>query len=114
MHRVPPFLGACLLSCAWVAASPNSGPPIRLIVDLTDAPRNIFHAVLTLPATPGQMTLVYPKWIPGNHRPSGPIANLTGIHFLAGDQELPWHRDPVEMYSFHIEVPANAKQIEAR
>jgi len=114
LHRVPPLLGACLLSCAWVAASPNPSPPIRLIVDLTDAPRNIFHAVLTLPATPGQMTLVYPKWIPGNHRPSGPIANLTGIHFLAGDQELPWHRDPVEMYSFHIEVPANAKQIEAR
>jgi predicted metalloprotease with PDZ domain len=88
-------------------------PPIRLLVDLTDAPRNLFHSTLTIPASPGEMTLVYPKWIPGNHRPSGPIANLTGLHFRAQNQELVWHRDPVEMYSFHVTVPAGVKEIEA-
>jgi predicted metalloprotease with PDZ domain len=59
------------------------------------------------------MTLVYPKWIPGNHRPSGPIANVTGLHFKAGNQELAWHRDPVEMYSFHMSVPAGVREIQA-
>jgi predicted metalloprotease with PDZ domain len=84
------------------------------MVDLTDAPRNIFHSTVTLPATPGEMTFVYPKWIPGNHRPSGPIANVTGLHFRAGDQELAWHRDPIEMYSFHVTVPTGAKEVEAK
>ena len=101
------------LSLCCFAAPAASTQTIRLAVDLTDAPRNIFHSKLTVPATPGEMTLVYPKWIPGNHRPSGPIANVTGLHFHAGDQELPWHRDPIEMYSFHVTVPAGVKEIEA-
>src|SRR5256885_16217917 len=52
---------------------------IRLHVDLTDAPRNIYHAQLQIPAHAGEMSLVFPRWIPGNHRPSGPIGGLTGI-----------------------------------
>src|SRR4029077_14962089 len=84
-----------------------------LVVDLTDAPRNLFHATLTIPVSPGETTLAYPKWIPGNHRPSGPIGNVTGLNFRASGQELVWKRDPVEMYSFHITVPRDAKEIEA-
>jgi predicted metalloprotease with PDZ domain len=102
-----------LSSCCW-AAQAASGPTIRLLVNLTDAPRNIFHSTVTLPATAGEMTYVYPKWIPGNHRPSGPIANVTGLHFRAGDQELSWRRDPLEMYSFHVTVPPGVKEIEAK
>jgi len=86
---------------------------LRVRVDLTDAPQNLFHAAVTLPATPGPMTLVYPKWIPGNHRPSGPIANVAGLHIRSGGQEIPWKRDPVEMYSFHVEVPKGAREVEA-
>jgi predicted metalloprotease with PDZ domain len=108
------LVGACALSYASLAARPNPAPQIQLAVDLTDAPRNVFHASLVIPVSAGEMTLVYPKWIPGNHRPSGPIANLTGLHFRAADQELPWHRDPIEMYSFHLTVPPNIREIEAR
>jgi predicted metalloprotease with PDZ domain len=82
-------------------------------VDLTDAPRNFFHSKVIVPASPGPMTLAYPKWIPGNHRPSGPIANLTGLHFKANGQEIPWERDRVEMYTFHITVPQGAREVEA-
>jgi hypothetical protein len=78
---------------------------IHLQVDLTDAPRNIYHARLSIPAKPGAMTLVFPKWIPGNHRPSGPIAALTGIHMEAAGKPLPWQRDDVDMYAFHVTVP---------
>ncbi len=85
---------------------------IRLHVDLTDAPRNIYHAHLDIPATAGAMTLVFPKWIPGNHRPSGPIAALTGIRMVAGGKPLAWQRDDVDMYAFHVTVPQGADTLE--
>jgi predicted metalloprotease with PDZ domain len=84
---------------------------IQLSVDLTDAPRNIFHSKLTIPVKPGPLTLVYPEWIPGNHRPAGPIANVTGIKMEAAGQTLAWQRDPVDMYAFHVEVPAGATEL---
>ena len=79
---------------------------IRLHVDLTDAPRNIYHAHLHIPAHAGEMSLVFPKWIPGNHRPSGPLGGLTGIQMEAGGRSLSWQRDAVDMYEFHVSVPA--------
>jgi predicted metalloprotease with PDZ domain len=85
---------------------------IRLHVDLTDAPRNLYHAKLNIPAKPGAMTLVFPKWIPGNHRPSGPIAALTGIHMAAAGKPLLWQRDAVDMYAFHVTVPESAHTID--
>ena len=85
---------------------------IRLHVDLADAPRNIYHAHLVLPAKPGALTLVFPKWIPGNHRPSGPIAALTGIHMEAAGQPLSWQRDALDMYAFHLIVPAAVAEIQ--
>jgi predicted metalloprotease with PDZ domain len=91
----------------------SSAQAIKLSVDLTDAPRNIFHEHLTIPTKPGPQTFVYPKWIPGNHRPSGPITNLLGIKFSANGTGLPWERDAVDMYAFHVNVPAGVQQIEA-
>ena len=85
----------------------------RLQVDATDAPRNILHATLTIPVTPGALTLVYPKWLPGNHRPTGPIQNFTGLHFKAAGKELEWQRDLEDMYAFHLQVPAGVSQLEA-
>jgi len=85
----------------------------RLSVDATDAPRNILHATLTVPVSPGALTLVYPKWIPGNHRPTGPIQNFTGLHFQAAGKELEWQRDLEDMYAFHLQVPAGATELEA-
>jgi predicted metalloprotease with PDZ domain len=85
---------------------------IKLSVDLTDAPRNIYHTQLTIPVKPGPLTLVYPEWIPGNHRPAGPIANITGIKMEAGGQPLAWQRDSVDMYAFHVDVPAGANELQ--
>ena len=103
-----------LVACLSVVLFTNIalGQSIRLAVDLSDAPRNIFHSKLTLAARPGPLTLVYPKWIPGNHRPSGPIANLTGLKITAGGQSIKWQRDPIDMYAFHLEVPAGAKDLQ--
>ena len=84
---------------------------IQLSVDLSDAPRNIYHSQLTIPVKPGPLTLVYPEWIPGNHRPAGPIANVTGIKMEANKQTLAWQRDPIDMYAFHVDVPAGASEL---
>lgn len=85
---------------------------ITLHVDLSDAPRNVYHAHLDIPASTGAMTLVFPKWIPGNHRPSGPIAALTGIRMEAAGKPLAWQRDDVDMYAFHVTVPASVSTIQ--
>ncbi|MGA9504864.1 MAG: M61 family peptidase, partial [Terriglobales bacterium] len=50
-----------------------NGPLVTLAVDASEAPRKIFHAELRIPAKPGTLTLYYPKWIPGEHGPTGPI-----------------------------------------
>jgi predicted metalloprotease with PDZ domain len=95
-----------LIDCALQAQG------IRLHVDLTDAPRNIYHAHLQVPVRSGEISLVFPKWIPGNHRPSGPIGGLTGIRMESGGHSISWHRDPLEMYEFHVTVPANVSTLE--
>jgi len=112
-----PRLAICfsvlLVLGALVSTSPRIfAQSIRLHVDLTDAPRNLYHAKLSIPATPGAMTLVFPKWIPGNHRPSGPIAALTGIRFEAAGKPLVWQRDDVDMYAFHVTVPDAAHELD--
>jgi len=88
-----------------------SAQAITLQVDLTDAPRNIYHAHLTLPVKSGPFTLVFPKWIPGNHRPSGPIAALTGIRMEGAGQTIEWQRDAIDMYSFHVTIPGGVSQL---
>jgi predicted metalloprotease with PDZ domain len=84
----------------------------RLHVDATDAPRNILHSTVTIPVASGAVTLVYPKWIPGNHRPTGPVQNLTGLHIKSGSHELDWQRDLVDMWAFHVQVPAGVNELE--
>ena len=116
--RLPRFAGYLRLAVfAALGALGLTSPrlfaqTIRLKVDLTDAPRNLYHAQLNIPAMPGAMTLVFPKWIPGNHRPSGPIAALTGIRMEAAGKPLLWQRDTIDMCAFHLTVPESAHAID--
>ena len=98
-----------LLAIVMFNSAHSPAQAIKLHLDLSDAPRNIFHERLILPVKPGANTFVYPKWIPGNHRPSGPIANLVGIKFQANGTDLAWRREPVDMYAFHVDAPARSK-----
>ncbi len=86
--------------------------PITLAVDLTDAPRRILHAQETIPVQPGAMTLVYPKWIPGEHAPDGPISDQAGFVITTQTGErVKWERDPLDMYTYRITVPGGATQL---
>lgn len=112
MPIVRPFVLSALIFLVSLAAT---GKTIheRLRVDATDAPRNILHSTVTIPVSAGKITLAYPKWIPGNHRPTGPIQNLTGLHIKARGQDLAWERDLVDMWAFHLQVPDGVSELEA-
>src|SRR5580704_2823518 len=97
-----------VLSSLLLAANP---PHITLVLDATQAHRRMFHARMTIPATPGSLTLYYPKWIPGEHGPTGPIEELTGLKFSANGQLLTWRRDLLDGWTFHVDVPQGASSI---
>ena len=86
---------------------------ISIAVDASDAPRKLIHVQLRIPASPGTMTLYYPKWIPGEHGPTGPIQDLTGMKFTASGKVLKWRRDLLDGWTFHVEVPAGENEITA-
>ena len=127
MRRVSTFLVVyvCLLVCFTASAQTersvntahlSSAPattPIELQVDATDAPRRVLHAHMTIPVSAGPLTLYYPEWIPGEHGPTGPITDLVNLKFTAGRQTLAWQRDQADMYTFHLDVPANVKTLDA-
>lgn len=95
---------------------PYPGGTMKLHIDATDITRGAYRVTQTVPVAPGtkRLTLMLPQWLPGNHGPRGPMAELVDIHFFAGDQKLSWKRDPVEVYAFHIDVPAGAKDVTAK
>jgi predicted metalloprotease with PDZ domain len=105
-----------VLGCACLIATllPAQSQPIQVTVDASDAPRRILHARLTIPVQPGPLTLVYPKWIPGEHGPTGPIEDLAGLFISANGQQLAWQRDDVNMFAFHLTVPEGASSLDVK
>lgn len=96
--------------------------PIWLGVDASDVARKVVHCRERISVQPGALTLYYPKWLPGDHSPSGPILNVVNLHMEAGEQPTAqhlgkgqavlWQRDPVEMYTLHCDVPPNVSILE--
>ena len=111
--RLWPIL-ALLFAVGFAVHAQTASNPIRITVDLTDAPRRILHAHMTIPVSPGPLTLLYAKWIPGEHMPDGPIDNLAGLFITANGQPLPWTRDDVNMYAIRVTVPEGVTQLEVK
>ncbi len=88
---------------------------IALQVDASDVTRRIYQVHETIPvAGAGPMVLLYPKWLPGNHSPSGPLDQLAGLMITANGRPVEWKRDPVDVYAFHVDAPAGASSLELR
>lgn len=83
-----------------------------LQVDLTEAPRRLVRATLSLPVAPGPLALVYPRWVPGEHGPTGPIADVAGLRLSAAGKPIAWRRDEVDLYTIRAEVPRGASRVE--
>jgi len=112
-RRSAAVLAAILASAAAFASAAPAKTPIQIVANLTDAPRKLYHAEVDLPVTEGPITLTTPKWIPGNHRPTGPVDDITGVVFTANGQPLQWRRDDVDLYQFHITIPKGVTTLHA-
>ncbi len=90
------------------------GGTISLSVDLTNVNDRVLNVRETIPVKPGDITLLYPQWLPGTHSPSNPVGNLAGLVITANGNRVPWTRDRVDMWAFHINVPPGASMLELR
>ena len=108
---------ACLAGGAHAAGVPVPRDlpypgTLQLSVDATDIGHRLFRVRESVPVQPGRLTLLYPKWLPGNHAPTGPIEALAGLVVSGGGRTLEWRRDPIDMYAFHVDVPRGVARLE--
>ncbi|HXY08754.1 MAG TPA: M61 family peptidase [Terriglobales bacterium] len=120
MNRTCLLSGILVCSVAVTIVFLSSVPPLHaespqleLSVDASQVSRRILHVTMNIPAAPGSLTLVYPKWIPGQHSPSGVINDIMGLKFTVGETTVPWQRDDVDLYAFHLQTLAPAGEIHA-
>ena len=110
MHKLLATTATLLLTTAAFAQK----NPIRITVDLSEAPRHLYHAEIDLPVTPGKpATFITPEWIPGDHAPNGEANAISGVQFTANGNILPWRRDDVNLYEFHLEIPPGVTSVHA-
>ena len=94
-------------------AYPAQSEPNRIELDATQAPTGLLHSHLRFPAHPGVLTLAYPKWIPGEHSPGGPLSQVVRLAFSGNGRPLVWHRDDLDIFVFHVEVPEGVTEVRA-
>jgi predicted metalloprotease with PDZ domain len=98
---------------ALTATFAQAAETIQVTVDATRTQQKFLRTHLTLPVKAGDLTLYYPKWIPGEHGPNGPIGDLAGLKIEGGGKTIPWKRDLLDVYTFHLEIPPGVSQLEA-
>ena len=118
MKRLSLLLGAAALaaslSCMGQAEAQVPAGPVALTVSLPDPAQKLLYVQEVMPVRPGPLTLYYPKYIPGDHAPDGPIGAIMGLTVTAGGKPIAWQRDEVDMFTFHVTVPAGTDQIDIR
>jgi predicted metalloprotease with PDZ domain len=109
---VPRSLLVAALSIASITPAHAATSEIALAVDARDVGRHILHVRETVPARPGALSLSYPKWIPGEHGPTGPLIEIINLVVTAGGQRLAWRRDDVDLFAIHCTVPAGGANVD--
>lgn len=114
------------LAQVGIPALPRVNPPIPEVqdrdfpgvigyhVDATDLAHRVVRVTETIPVTAGPLTLLYPKFLPGNHAPTGPIQLLSGVTATGGGQRIEWLRDTLDPYAFHFVIPEGVTEIEVK
>jgi predicted metalloprotease with PDZ domain len=114
VHRIIRIACRIAIGCLLLGEAASAATSIRVEADVRESARGLQTTRLEIPVVPGPLTLRYPMWIPGNHRPSGTITSLADLHISAGGQPLAWTRDAVDMFAFHVVVPAGVSTLEVR
>ncbi|MBC3876874.1 M61 family metallopeptidase [Undibacterium sp. FT79W] len=86
---------------------------VQLTVDASDLDRKIFNIRASIPVQTGPLTLYFPEWLPGKHGTNVALNQLAGLHFSGNQQSIAWKRDPLNMYAFHLQIPAGVSQLKA-
>ena len=110
MTRATARIGAMFIGLLLAAAATGADLLIRL--DAREVTRKRVHTTITLAAKPGPLALVFPKWIPGEHGPTGPLASMIGLEIRANGERLAWTRDPLDLYALHVTVPPATARLE--
>jgi predicted metalloprotease with PDZ domain len=111
-------LGAALLATQvtnGATPEPRDRPypgTLSLSVEATDLAHRIYTVHEVIPVKAGELTLLFPKWLPGYHSPRGPVESLTGLHFVGNGREISWLRDPQDINTFHLKVPAGVDRLD--
>ena len=99
------------LAVTGARAQDSTQPVMTLTVDETQAARRIAFVHEEIRVQPGTLALAYPRWIPGEHGSTGPIQQFAALHIRSGNTTLPWTRDPEEIYTIHVDIPAGTDNI---
>jgi predicted metalloprotease with PDZ domain len=107
-------LAGCCAILIFVAPIALSAEAITVTVDATRTRQKLLRSHMVIPVSAGPLTLYYPKWLPGNHRASGPISSVTGLKFEADGKSIPWNRDLLDAFAFHLDIPAGVTHLDAK
>ncbi len=105
---------APILAATFIAAMPyaTQGQPATLVLDASRAADGIMEVRERIPAAAGSFTVVYPKWIPGEHGPTGPLNDLAALRISVNGALLDWRRDSTDLYAFHVNAPPGTQTID--
>lgn len=86
---------------------------MEISLDTTDTLRGIFQVRQRVPVSgPGDLVMLFPEWIPGNHKAAGELSKVAGIRFSANGRPLAWKRDSLNVFAFHVDVPAGVSSVD--
>lgn len=107
-------IGAALLlvGAAPCAGAEPTGSPMTVKVQATNLGQKLFQVNESIPAAPGPLRLLFPRWLPGFHGPWGAVAQMSGLMVSAGGRPIPWRRDPADPFAFEVQVPPGASSVD--
>src|ERR1700686_1699845 len=91
-----------LVAALMLTTAVGQAADLRVRVDAREVARKRVHTDLTLAVHEGPLTLVFPKWIPGEHGPTGTLESIIGLVIRANGAPLAWRRDRRDMYAISL------------
>ena len=86
---------------------------IILDVDATDLDHRVFRVRERIPVAPGPQVLMFPRWLPGTHGPTGEIDRLAGIQIRSpAGAVIAWQRDAIDPFALRVQVPSDVSTID--
>ena len=101
-----------VLMCTLAVTPALAAVDFTVNVDAREVGRGLLHVTQSFPGRSGTVSLTYPRWIPGEHGPTGPTVDVAGLVVRAGGKTLAWRRDVVDMQTIRVDVPGGAKSVD--